>query len=598
MIRHRWSAWGALVCALALTLPAAAAPVPGETDNKPLAQVPAKSAIVVQLKGLERTRERLNALIKNAMPDFADVAKEKIKEAFDEALKGRNIDAITKDGHIFMVITDMASLSGPTPKMAILVPVTDYKKFRDGILKDDERKEIKTDPLGYENANVEGQATYFVDRKNGYAAVTPDADVAAMLVKKYDGLDGKLSKALAKSLLASDVSVYVDMAAVNKEFGEQIKQFQSVFEQGVDTLPDKSTAEMAKRVYAPIFQAVSDSTAVLVSADLRPEGVLLHVETEVAADSKTNTLLKSWRSVPATDLAKLPAGSMVYSGMAYTPAVMKELGALAYGLVDPDSAEGKAIKKLVGEMADANPRYTINATNVPASGLAVSKYDDPAKAVDAQLKLFKGLKDGSTFGSVLKSAPVVKEHAQKHAGFDLAFVSMKWDLEKTVEKQGAAMTDEQKKAMIEYMRSLVGEGADLWFGTDGKAVVQLTAKDWDEARALLDRYQKGESTVGSETAYKDTVKHLPAENSLLVLADVPQTAEVMVKAVVTMLQGSGLPIPIPPGFEKPAIKAKTSFLGVGFTLEPGRGSLDLWLSAQSVNDIYKMYVEKLLKPNF
>jgi hypothetical protein len=597
MFRHRWSAWGALACALALTLPAAAAPVPGEQD-KPLAQVPAKAAVVVQLKGLARTRERLEALVKNAMPDYADLAKEKIREAFDEALKGRNIDAVTKDGHIFLVVMDLASLSSPTPKMALLIPVTDYKKFRDGILKDDERKEVKTDPLGYENANVDGQPTYFIDRKNGYAAVTPDADVAALLVKKYDSLDGKLSKSLAKGLLGSDVSVYVDMAAVNKEFGEQIKQFQALFEQGIDSTPDKSTAEMAKRIYAPLFQAVSDSTAVLASADLRPEGLLLHVETEVPADSKTNDLLKSWKAVPTTELAKLPGGSMVYTGMASTPAVMKELGTLSYGLIDPDSAEGKTIKKLVGEMADANPKYLLNATGLPAAGIAVSKYDNPAKAVDAQMKLFKSLKEGSTFGSVLKSAPVVKENAKKHAGFDLAFVSMKWDLEKTVEKQGAAMTDEQKKAMVEYMRSIVGEGSDVWFGTDGKTVVQVTAGDWEAARELLDRYQKSQHTVGSEQAYKDTVKHMPAENSLLVLADVPQTAEVMVKAVVTMLQGSGLPIPIPPGFEKPAIKAKTSFLGVAATLEPGRGSLDLWLSAQSVNDIYKMYVEKLLKPNF
>ena len=57
MSRRRWSSWGALACALALTLPAAAAPVPGEQD-KPLAQVPAKSAIVVQLKGFDALAKR------------------------------------------------------------------------------------------------------------------------------------------------------------------------------------------------------------------------------------------------------------------------------------------------------------------------------------------------------------------------------------------------------------------------------------------------------------------------------------------------------------------------------------------------------------
>jgi hypothetical protein len=599
MTRHRWFSWAALGCALVLTLPAAAAPVPGEQD-KPLAQVPAKSAIVVQLKGFERTQERLHALIKNAMPDFADLAKEKMKEAIDQALMGRKLEAIPKDGHIFLVVTDLASLNGPTPKMAILVPVTDYKKFRDGLLKDDERKEIKTDPLGYENANVDGQATYFVNRKNGYAVVTPDADVAASFVKKYDGLDGKLSKPLAQRLMDADVSVYVDMVAVNKEHGDAIKMAQGQLEQALEGSPDKSATEMIKRIYAPIFQAVSDSTALLVSADLRPDGVLLHTEVEVPADSKSNTLLKGWKALPTTDLAKMPGGSMTYTSMAYTPELMKTLGSLSYGFTDPDSKEGKAIKNLMDELAAAGPRSQISAGNIPASGLVVTKFDNPAKAVDAQLKLFKELKAGSMYGTVLKSDPVVKENAMKHGGFEFNSVSLKWDLEKTIEKQAAAagMNDDQKKAMVEYMKSIVGEGTDVWFGTDGKTMMQVTAKDWESARDLLDRYQKGEQTLGSSQAYKDTIKNLTAENSMVMLVDVPQMTEVMVKAVVTVLQASGLPIPIPPGIEKPAVKAKTSFLGLGLTLASGRGSFDLWLSATSINDVYKMYVEKLLKPNF
>ncbi len=598
MSRHRWSPWGALACALVMTLPAAAAPVPGESDNKPLAQVPAKSVIVAQLKGFERTRERLEALLKSAMPDFADLANQKIKDAIEQGLEGRKIDAVTKDGHIFVVFTELPNANTNVPKMAVLVPVKNYKDFRDGVLKDAERKELKADPAGYESTQIMGEAVYFIDRKNGYAAVTPDADVAATLAKKYDGIDGKLSKAVAKALLGSDLSVYVDMAAVNKEHGDAIKQGQSQLEQALDAMPDKGTADMIKRVYAPIFQAVGDSTAVVLAADLRPEGLLLHAEVAVPPDSKTNTLLKAWKTVPATDLAKLPDRSMIYSGMAYSPDVMKAFGSYAYGAVDPDSEEGKAVKKLVGEMAEAGPHSLLSASNLPAAGIMVSKYDNPAKAVEAQMKLFKVLKEGSTFGAVLKSAPEIKENAKKHAGFDLASVGMKWDLEKTVEKQGAAMTAEQKKAMIEYMRSMLGDGTDLWFGTDGKVVVQITAKGWDEARDLLDRYQKGERTVGSTEAYKDAVKHLPAENSILMLADVPQLTETMVKSVVTMLQGSGLPIPIPPGFEKPSVNPKTSFGGLAITLESGRGGLDVWLSATSINDVYKMYVERLIKPNF
>ena len=239
MSRHRWFPWGALACALVLTLPAAAAPVPGDQD-KPLVQVPAKAAVVVQVKGFERTRERLDALIKNAMPDFADVAKEKMKEALDQALDGRKLEGVSKDGHIFLVFTELPKADQNPPKMAILVPVKDFKEFRDGLLKDDERKEIKTDPLGYENAQIKGEAIYFVNRKNGYAVVTPDADVAAFFVKKYDGIDGKLSKTLAHSLMAADVAVYVDMVAVNKEHGDAIKQVQSQLESALKPRPTRA----------------------------------------------------------------------------------------------------------------------------------------------------------------------------------------------------------------------------------------------------------------------------------------------------------------------------------------------------------------------
>jgi hypothetical protein len=597
MTRHRWSSRGALLCALLLALPAAAAPAPEEQD-RPLAQVPAKAPLVIQLRGFERTRERLTTLIQNAMPDFAALAKQKIDEALKEGLDGRDVKGVTKDGTVFVVFTEMPAPNQNPPKMALLLPVTGYEAFRNGVLKDEERKQIKTDPLGYEIASVNNEAVYFVNRKNGYAVVTPDADVAASFTKKYDGLTGKLSKPLAQHLTDADVAVYVDMAAVNKEYGDQIKGFQAIFEQGLENLPDKNTAEQVKRIYGPIFQAVGDSTAFLASFDLRPEGVLTHLEVEVPADSKTNTYLKEWKKLAAGDLAKLPAGQMVYSSMAFTPALMKEFGSLTYGAADPDSADAKALKKEIEALSEAGPREMLTASNVPSSGLTLWKYDDPAKAVAAQLKVFKALKEGSSYGAVLKGAPVVKEGAEKQGGIEFHSVGLKFDIEKTVDKQGAAMTDEQKKAMVEYMKTLLGEGSNLWFGTDGKVMVQVVAKDWPAAQKLLDSHQKGEDTVGQSQAYKDALKHLPGHNSLVALADVPQYSEVMVKSFAAMLQATPFPFPIPPGIDKPAVKPKTTYLGVGFTLESGRGSFDLWLSAASVNDVYKMYLEKILKPNF
>src|SRR5262249_16767506 len=159
---------------------------------------------------------------------------------------------IPKDGSIFLVFTELPAPNQNPPKMAIVVPVTNYETFRNGLLKDEERKGIKADPLGYEIASINNEAVYFVNRKNGYAAATPDADIAASFVKKYDGLGEKLSKSLAQHMVDADVSVYVDMAAVNKAHGDDIKQLQALFEQGIDATPDKNVAEFVKRIYAPI----------------------------------------------------------------------------------------------------------------------------------------------------------------------------------------------------------------------------------------------------------------------------------------------------------------------------------------------------------
>jgi hypothetical protein len=385
------------------------------------------------------------------------------------------------------------------------------------------------------------------------------------------------------------------MTAINKEHGDALKQLQQTIDQGIEQSPDKSSAEMAKRFIAPMFQAVADSTAVVASADLRPEGVLLHVELEVAADSKTSATLKEWKSIPLADLHKLPAGQMAYDGMAYTPALMKELMPLQYGMTaGSDSEEDKAVLKAIGELADAGPRVRLDAMNVPLSGLQVWKYDDPRKAVAAQLKLFKGLKAGSSYGSVLKANPVVKAGAEKHGGFEFHAVSLKWDLDKMLEKQGAALNDAQKQMMTEYFKAMLGEGMDLWFGTDGKTVLQVMAKDWPAARALVDRYQKGTDTLGEAQPFKDAAKHLPAEGSMLMLMDVPKYAEIIAKVGVGIVKQSGLPLQLPPDFEKPAVKGQTSYLGMGLTLGPGRGGFDLWLSATSVHDVYKMYLERLL----
>lgn len=584
----------ALALALVMTAPLAA-------QDSPLANVPASAPIVIQLHGVERTKDRLVTMVKNALPDFGKVVDEKVEEAFKNGLEGRELKGLAKNGPVFIVFTEMPVSGQDPPNIAIMVKVTDYAAFRDGILKDEERKALKKDPAGFEVTTVDsGKATetYFLE-KNGYAIVTPVKEVAVQFTKKFKGLDGKLGKETAKQLLAADVAVYVDMAAINKQFGDQIKQgreqFIQLMEAGQGFGGDKNSIEMIKRMVGPLFQAIEDSRAAVVSIDFRPAGLALHAQVQVGSDTATNTVLKDVKPSALQDLAKLPAGQMAYTGMDLSPALVKSFGTLLLGIPgDPDS---KALKDLFDQIAAAKPKAQVGAMDLPPQGIQVWSYEDPAKAADAQLKLLPTLKSGAVFQSgMLKDKPEIKPHDKKHQGFDLHSVRMTFDLEKMIENNPGAqnLPEASKKALVEGMKKLTGESVRYWFGTDGKTFVQVTAKDWAGAQKLLDAYLEGKSTVGAQAAFRDARKELPAEATFLSLIDGPKYVRVIAEFVEPLVAGM---LPLPPGVLKPAVEGKTVYMGVAATLQPERASFDLWIPGSFAHEVYKMFVERWVKPN-
>src|SRR4051794_41292701 len=99
----------ALTCAAALLLflacaaPAPAAPVPpGKTS---LALVPEKAPLVLHLHGVERTRDRLVALLKTALPDQAPMVEQAINDFLKSGPDGkRKLEGLEKDGPIFLAL--------------------------------------------------------------------------------------------------------------------------------------------------------------------------------------------------------------------------------------------------------------------------------------------------------------------------------------------------------------------------------------------------------------------------------------------------------------------------------------------------------------
>src|SRR5262249_48212464 len=157
----------------------------------------------------------------------------------------------------------------------VIARVAKYADFRDGLLTEDEKKELKRNADGSERTELKGQEVFFLDHA-GWAIVTPHKDTAAQLSKsKNPGLDAKLSKELAQRFLDADVSVYVNLATVNKQYGDHIREAKDQFFGLMDQFggQEKATMDMVKKIYGGIFQVVEDGRAFVLALDFRPEGL-------------------------------------------------------------------------------------------------------------------------------------------------------------------------------------------------------------------------------------------------------------------------------------------------------------------------------------
>ena len=103
MMRRHWSGVGAILLALFVQLPWAATAL---ADEEPLAQVPADAPIVIQIHGVQRTKERLLTMIKNALPELGTRMQAKVvavrhqqsEENFARALEQLRTSSKTSNG--------------------------------------------------------------------------------------------------------------------------------------------------------------------------------------------------------------------------------------------------------------------------------------------------------------------------------------------------------------------------------------------------------------------------------------------------------------------------------------------------------------------
>jgi hypothetical protein len=592
------------LAALALTLAVpvlTAAPVPADGKGVTF-PFPAKAPIAVSVNGYDTARERLKKLIATALPkEGAGIAKE-LDKGFDKLFEGRALTAVRKDARGFLVLNDLASLIQETPAVAVLVPVTSHKEFLKTFLTKDEAKTLENGRDGVDTVKTEAfgdeKPVHLVDLKE-YTAVTLDRATADAHAAKFAPATAEqMGTDLAETFLKGDVALYVNLDAINDQFGDQIRGFkglvdfalQQAAQQGAFGAMSKKQIEAIKVVLKGLIQGVEDSRGLVAAAEFRPEGVYAKLQVRFTENSPSAKLLAAEPPEAMAGVGKLPAGLGTYTAVRFGKQigdVIRDMGQ-EFATTEDDARGAELLDTHLKAVADAGPGVEYSASALPGVSLSVTAYKDAKKAATGLTKAYKAVAAGGRVnGVVVKAAPRVGDDAEKYKDFTFASVNVTFDFEASV----AALPEMVREATLEAYKRAVPEKAAMWVGTDGKVVARVTAKDWDAAKKLLDQYLGAKETVGASAGFKRVREQLPAEANLVVIAEV----EAAVNGLVNSMRPAADAIP---GFPQLGVVKKAdgppAYLGLAVTLKGETATVTGFVPVQSIEAAGKM-LESLFK---
>ncbi|MBA4065930.1 MAG: hypothetical protein C0501_19870 [Isosphaera sp.] len=588
---------------VALAAPLAAAPVPADGGKNVPLPFPAKAPVVVVLNGVDTARARLDKLLTAAVPKEAGRVAKLLDDQLGTLFEGRKLTAVRKDARLFLVLNDLTGLTDETPAVSVLVPVTGYKDFLGSFLTRDEAKGVERGRDGVDSVKMTvagAEATvHLVDLKE-YAAVSVDRGTAEGYAGKYAAATAEqFGPDLAETFLRSDLAAYVNLDAINQQFGDEIRgvkglidfALQQAQQQGALPGMSKKQLDAMKVMFKGLVQGVEDCRGLVAGAEFRPDGLFLKVQARFADGSETAKTLAAEPPGQLADLARLPAGLGTYTAVRLGKGVGRVVRDLSQELVttDDDARGAELIEGHLKDVEAAGPGAEFAAALPPDAALTVTAYKDADKAAKALAKAFKAVAAGGRVGgAVLKAAPRVGDEAEKYKGFTFASVNLTYDFDATV----AGLPEEARGPTLEILKRTTAEKSAQWIGSDGKVVVRVTAKDWAAAARLLDQYLDEKAGVGSAAGFRAVRSQLPAEANVLLVAEVGSALTGMaaqLKTVAGMIPG----FPEIRAPKKPAGGVPT-YAGAALTLKGETATLAAYVPAPALATGYRV-IESLFK---
>jgi hypothetical protein len=512
----------------ALTVALGQSPAPVVAGAEWLKAVPADVDVAVRVRGVEATRADLMAMLKAMSPGLAERAEASLTGPLGQFRETFGEDAV-KPPWVGLIRAVVPGGDG-SPPFAILVLKDDYPAVLKSIGKD-KAPELVHQEGGYDAfKSPKGEQAYAV-KGPGFVAFGPDEALIAAIAKPGEKtLDKALTPELAGQFLAGDVGVYVNAGPLIARHADQIEdarqKFMGALDQAGQQGGNAATMDMAKEIYGGLFDSLKDAAALSFNLDVSVEGLNLGGALAVKPGSGAAKVVAASTSGIAADLAALPQDSAFYVYMNMDATTINRMQGMSMRMMSPGGKPTDNQVKVLAQLGELGRIETVGSVAFANGmrGLNVVKVADPEKYIAVNLAMMQAMKEGelSNFYKDVKIDP----KAGTYQGIAFSHIVLTLDLEKM-----AKLNPNNPSAAAAMKSMFGGETMSSWLGTDGKKVFQATTPTWNDVKAQVDAFLKGNAGIGSLAGYKSVRSRLPDQSSFLMLA----SAQGLVRMMATQL---------------------------------------------------------------
>lgn len=508
-----------------------------------LKAVPADADVVVHVKGLRSSRDELLSMLNAMSPNLGQIAGPALTQGLDQ-MAGRLGERSTTTPFLVAMELPRPDAQG-TPPLAILVQSDNYEAVLKEIAGPNAQFKPEKQAGGYDKfTDQDGESIYSL-KGQGFVAFAPGNEelIRAMAAKPGATLADKIAGPVQEHLFGGDVGAYVSIVALQNQYGEQIEGARQTFMAMLDQAGGQmqgNQIEQAKAVYGAMFDALKVADALALNLDFDAAQFALSGLLTVRPDTEAAAALGRARVGTGEGIGNLPADSLMYLYFNSDPETFAGLQAMNMSNLGNLGANTDEMKKALEDLKAAGSQEAYGAFSF-GDGIRVVNVtypEDVEKQLTASTEMMKAMKSSEMFKDVK-----IEDDALSYKGFQLRKATVTFDLEKM------AAAQPNNPAGEAVLRSMFGgDSMTTWYGSDGKRIVSVVARDAEGAKAQIDTIVDGTRGVGSAGGGLRAVRaKLPEKVSVLFLVN----AQELIRQVTSLMSSmSGQKIPPPSGLPK------------------------------------------------